>query len=316
MGATGHDVHIDWLLSEMAIDYRPEGFIADQIFPTVAVQHQSNLYAVFERSQYMKRMPTARAPGTPARQITREVGSATYFCNNYALSTGVTIEDRSNADPIFVTRLYEGGAQFCLDHLMLDWEIRIASKVTSGSNVGSSSAVSSAWTGDGANPLANMNQAIDNVHYSNGVHPSDVVYGVEAWKSWRRHSTVRNLIFGVNNGGGYPSTEQTAELLGVKRVHIGAAFRDTSGRGLPESLDTIWGDNVLIYYRPDSPSIERPSFGYNFRWTRPGLPNMTVERHPYDSRAKAEQVEVGYYQDEKTTGQSYAFLLVAVNSST
>ena len=43
---------------------------------------------------------------------------------------------------------------------------------------------------------------------------------------------------------------------------------------------------------------------------------MQVERHPYDSRTKTEDVEVGYYQDEKITGASYAFLLTAVNSST
>ncbi len=43
---------------------------------------------------------------------------------------------------------------------------------------------------------------------------------------------------------------------------------------------------------------------------------MTVERHPFDKREKSEEVEVGYYGQEKITGASYGFLITAVNSST
>ena len=315
MGATSHDIHIDALLSEMAIDYRPEGFIADRIFPIVDVDKQFNMFTVFDRRDVLTPVIAERAPGTPARQVTREVGSDLYSCKNFALSYPVTLEDRGNMDPIFVSKLYDRGAEYLLDLLALGWEQRTAYQVTSGSNVGSYSAVSSAWSGAG-NPLADVNQAIDNVTASNGVAPSDVTFGWDAWKSFRRDSTVRNLIFGVNNGGGYPTEAQVAQLLNVKRVTVGGGFLNTAGRGQTEVLRSIWGDNVLVYYRPDAPTIDRPSFGYAFRWNRPGIPNMVVERHPYDSRAKAELVEVGYYQDEKITARSYGFLLRAVNSST
>lgn len=315
MSATSHDVHVDRLLSEMAIDYRPEGHIAGEIFPLVEVQKQSDLYTVFDRGERLRQQNTKRAPGTPARQIVRDVGSDTYFANNYALAHAVTIEDRKNADAVLVSNLYEGGAEYVLDHLLLDWEIRCANQVTNTSNVGSSSAVSSAWDGAGS-PLADVNQAIDNVHYANGMMPSDITFGIEAWKSFRRDDTVRNLIFGTNNGGGYPSVQQAADLLGVKRIHIGGAFQNSADEGQDESLSTIWKDNVLVYYRPDSPTRDRPSFAYNFRWVQPGLPNMVVERHAYDTKTKSELIEVGYYQDEKITGSTYAFLIVACNSST
>lgn len=315
MGATSHDLHIDKLLSEMAIGYRPEGFIADMIFPTVKVGKQSDLYAIFSRADSLRRQDTKRAPATEAKIIHRDVSSATYFANNYALKKSVTIEDRSNADPLYMSQLQEASAQYILDHLMLDWEIRDATQVTNTSNVGSSSAVTSAWDGAG-DPIGNMNTAIDNVRFSNGVRPTDIVYGIDAWNSFRRDSNVRNIIFGNNNGGGYPNTSQVAELLDVDRVHIGGAFQNTGGEGLTESLGSIWGDNVLVYYRPETPTIEKPSFAYNFRWSAPGLPEMQVERHPYSGKTKSEEIEVGYYQDEVITGASYGFLLTAVNSST
>ena len=76
-----------------------------------------------------------------------------------------------------------------------------------------------------------------------------------------------------------------------------------------ESLSKVWGENVLVYHAPSAPSMEEPSFMYSFRWNKPGLPNMTVERHPYDTKKKQDDVECGYYQDEKITGADLAFLL-------
>lgn len=316
MGATSHhDLHVDALLTEMAMGYTPEGSIVERVFPRVDVGKQSDLYVEFSRADKLRHHRTTRTPGARAQRIDITVGSATYYCRNYALAAAVTLEDRANADPIFLDRLINGRAELVLDGLFLDWEIRVANLVTSGTNVGSYSGVSSAWNGAG-NPLGDINTAKDNVHFANGVRPNRIVFGLQAWHSFRRDSTVRNLIFGSNNGGGYPNVDQVRNLLEVDIVEIGGAFQNTAEEGLSENLSTIWGDNVLVYYAPPSPTIERPSLGYTFRWTAPGLANLTVERHPYESRTKSEDLEAGFYQDEKITGASYGFLLASVNSST
>jgi Phage major capsid protein E len=314
--ATGRDLHIDQVLSQMAMGYRPSGFIADMIFPTVSVQKQSDLYLVFDRGDRMRVEDTTRAPGTRARRVTEAVGSNTYFARNFALASPAVLEDKVNADPAHVASVINGKTTFLMDKLLLDWERRIALKVTSGSNVGSSAAVSSGWEGSGSDPIGNLNTAIDNVADSNGVRPNRIVMGLEAWRSFRRHADVRGLIFGTNNGGGYPSLQQAANLLDVEQILVGGAYHNSAQEGQSESLASIWTDQVLVYYAPSAPSKETPSFGYNFRWAAAGLPNMQVERHPYDSNTKSEDIEVGYYQDEKVTGASYAFLLKSVNSST
>lgn len=316
MGSTSHDLHIDAALSEMAIGYRPEGFIADMIFPIVDVAKQSDLYVVWSREDRLRIHDTKRAPGTEAKLIVESVSSSTYFAKNYALKTSVTIEDYKNADPIFLDNLNTGKTELVLDGLLLDWEVRAAKQVTSGTNVGSYSAVGSAWTGSGADPIGDMNIALDNVQYSTGVRPNRVTFGLQAWKAFRRHSTVQNIIFGTNNGGGYPNVEQVKSLLEVDDIQIGGAFQNAAAEGLPENLSLIWNDHVLAYYAPMSPQKERPSFGYSFRWNQPGLPNMQVERHPYDTKRKAQQIEAGYYQDEVITGSTYGFLLTNVTSST
>ncbi len=317
MGATSHDVHIDVALSNMAIGYRPEGFIADTIMPMVPVTKQSDLYYIFSRADRLRRKRTQRSPGAEAQQIDQSVSSASFFAKNYALKAHVTLEDRENADPLILSQIVNGRATLVLDGLMLDWEIRVANQVTSGTNVGSYSGVASGWSGAG-DPISDVNAAIDNVHYSSGIMPNQITFGVEAWKSFRRDSTVRDLIFGTNNGGGYPSRDQVANLFDMPpgSIQVAGAFQNTGDEGLSEALSTIWLDNVLVSYRPATPQVDRPSFAYSFRWSKPGVPNMQVERHPYDRKTKCEEVEVGYYQDEIITGTEYAFLLAAVNSST
>lgn len=317
--ATGRDLHIDVALSNMAMGYRPANFIADMIFPTVQVDKQSNLYLVFDRTDRTRVEDTTRAPGTLARRVTENIGSASYFAKNYALAAAAVLEDKLNADAMQLATLINGKTTYLLDKLLLDWEVRIANLVTSGSNVGSYAAPTSAWnlgggTTNGA-PLANINTAIDNVNGATGMYPNVIAFGLDAWKSFRRDTTVRNLIFGVNNGGGYPSTVQAANLLGVDKVLVGGAYQNTGQENVAESLSAVWKDNVLVFYAPPTPSIDRPSFGYSFRWAAPGLPNMQVERHPYDPRTKSEDIEIGYYQAEVITGKSYGFLLPNVNSN-
>lgn len=316
-GATAENMHIDALLSNVAMNYRPSGMIADMIFPMVPVGKQSDYYAIFTRADALRIEDTARAPDTEANKITRSISSGTYFCDNYALQYPVTIEDKANADPIYTSAIINGRVEFIVDKLGLDWENRIASLVTNTSNVGSSAAVSSGWTDlSNCDALGDINTAIDNVKDSTGMTPNSIVFGESAWRNFRRNSDVRNIINGNNNGGGYANVQQVSDLLEIQNVMVGGAYKNTANVAQSESLSQIWGDNVLVYYSAETPSTERPSFGYSMRWSAPGLPNMQVERHPYDTKRKSESVEVGYYQDEVITGSEYGFLMTAVNSST
>lgn len=308
-GATGRDLYLDVPLTNLVISYRPAGLIGDVIAPVVDVNKQSGAIIEFSQADLLRIPDTKRAPGTEAKKVTVGVSSKTYYCNNYALKMGVTIEDRANADAVYASRLFEGRAQILTDKLALDWENRVALQVTSTSNVGSSAAVASAWTGSGADPLADVNTAIDNVTFSTGYRPNNVTFGLKAWNAFRRHSTVRNLIFGTNNGGGYPNTDQVKNLLQIDNVHVGMGFKNTGEENATLSLSNMWGSNVLVCFNNPTPRQDAPSFMYTYRWIAPGIPNMQVERLPYDPKSKVDEVEVGYYQDEVIVGAAFGFLL-------
>jgi len=317
MGATSQDLHIDTALSEVALGYRPEGFIADMIMPIVNVSKQSDHYVIWSRADRLRKHDTKRAPATEAKRIEENVSSETYYANNYALKSSIPIEDFKNADPIYLDNLNNGKTELVMDGLLIDWEVRVANQVTSGSNVGSYSAVASAWNDGaaGSDPIGDINVMLDNVQYSTGKRPNRLTFGLKAWQVFRRHSDVRNIIFGNNNGGGYASIAQVKDLFEIEDLQVGGAFQNTAGEGLTENLSAIWDDHILAHVTPMSASKDRPSFAYSFRWNQAGLPNFQVERHPYDTKRKAQDLEIGYYQDEKVTGAEYGFLLTNVTSS-
>lgn len=308
------DLHLATWLNQMAIGYQPQGIIADQIFPIIRVGKQSDVYPVFSRQEALTIENTDRAPGTAAKKLTRSVSSGTYFAKNYALKTELTVEDRANMDGALAMELVGGRARYLLNKLYLDWDRRVSNLVNSTSNVGSSATVASAWNGAGT-PITNLWSALDNVKYATGYRPNRVVLGTRAWDSLRRDVTVRNLLFGVNNGGGYPSLDQVRSIFDIDSVLIGASFFNSGNEAQAESVQVIWPDSALISYTAPNPTRDDPSYGYSFRWTGEGLSELNIKVHPYDDVIQAEEIESGYYQDEKITGKEYSFLIRAVNSS-
>ena len=312
--ATGRDLHTDIPLSNVALNYRPMKGIADMIMPVVGVPNQSGFVTEFFRKEALRVERSRRAPGTEANYVDRDVGSKQYFCKNYALKTGVTVEDLANADAAKKSVLFDGAAEFVTNKLWLGWEKRVVDLIST-SNVSSSLGVASKWNGAGA-PLNCINAAIDNVKGLTGYAPNSILFGENAWKSFRRDATVRNLIFGTNNGGGYATEEQVKKIFEVDRVNVQRSVINTGNESQAESLGLVMLDHVLVYYAPLVAGISDPSWAYTYRWDVPGVPALQAERHPYDDRKKSYEVEVGLYQDERVTGADYGFLVLSVNSNT
>jgi len=321
-GATGHDLHIDQHLSNVAINYEPKGMIADVIAPIVKVPKQSDNYIIWDHADAFRVEDDKRAPGTEANKIERSVSSETYFADNYALKMPLNLEDRENMDPVFVGEMREGRTKFIKSKLMLSWEQRAAQLCTSGSNVGSYATVDSDWiehANGNSDPLGDCWTALNNVADSMGYRPNRCIMGDTAWRNFRRHADVIDIIHGNTGAAGskgvrYASREQFKAIFEIEEFLIGAAYYNSADEGQSASLSLLWDDYVLWYYAPASPSIEEPSFMYSFRWNKPGLPNMIAERHPFDPKTKSEEIELGYYQDEKITAKNLGFLMTHVTS--
>lgn len=310
----GRTIHVDQHLSNVAINYQQDRWIGEAVFPVVPVGKQSDTYVIHEQADLFRSPDTKRSRGTEAHKITSQVSSASFYCENYALKSDITIEDRANADPIFVRQLEEGKVRRVTDGLLLDWEKRLAGtiNVANAANVGSFTAVDSTWTDHvNSNPLENFWTSRDVVRNATGYSPNRMILGVQEWAHFRQNKNVRDSSKNPNVTAGdmMPTVAEVAQFLELDELLVGMAYENTEEEGIAQTLTPVWSGAALLYYAPPAPSIDEPSYGYSFRWSAPGLPNFGVERHPYDSRRHVDEVEVGYYQDEVITSLPLSFLM-------
>lgn len=316
MSTTGRGVHINTPLANVAIAYRPEGMIVDQIAPVVNVNKQADSFYKWEIADAFRIWDANRAPATEANVIERNMSSDTYFAKNYALKDRVPYEDIENADAGMLFTERSARIEHIKDMLMLGMEQRVALKCTSGSNVGSYSAVASAWDDyTNSDPILDINTGINNVEDSTGYRPNSIILSRSAWRHLRNHDDIISRVFGqqTTGNGRVVKPANIADLFELERVLVGGAYYNTADRNQSASLSALWGDHVLVYYAPTKPRKDKPSFMYSFRWNK----IMNMQAYIYQlQKSKAEEVELGYYQDEKITASTLGFLITNVTSST
>ena len=312
--ATGRDVHIDGPLADLLINYRPAGSIVDMVFPIVDVAKQSDMYYEFTQADLWRIPDTKRSPLTMAKMVDLNVSTGTYFAKNYALATGVSLEDLTNADQVL--NLRQSKSMFVQDLLTLDWEDRVATLVINSANVSTWTSATSLWSDTvNSNPLLDIDRAKEQVRGVTGYTPNRIVFGWQAWRYFKLNTEVRKVLFPAANavaGPGIPNMNHVKALFDFEEVLVGGTMKNTAAEGLAQSLSDIWGPHALVYYAPPTVAKDRPSYGYSFRWARPGLPNLVVENYGFDRRLKGEILEIGFYQDEKITGKNFASVVGSV----
>ena len=318
---TGKELHINVPLSNIAINYQDTIDLAGVIAPIVRVQKQADSYYKFSVAEAYAIENDVRAPGTEPNRITRSVTSETYFCKNYALADFLTYEDAVNVDAGLILTSRESRTRWLKRKLIQGNNYRLSLQCTSGSNVGSYSAVGSNWsdgtTGHSA-PYTDIKTAINNVcgvigeEYRNDL---TIVFGKTAWQEYRDHADIRTLVYGTAGtgpNGRIVKQEQVKELHEVKRVYVANAMYNTVQEGQTASLSCMWDVDVLICYTPDQPSIDVPSFMYTFMWPRVMDMQAMIHQVP---RSYREDIHVGWYLDNKITCAQAGFIISDVRSS-
>lgn len=314
--ATGRDLHVDQLLTQIAINYRPQNMIADQIAPIVNVQKETDLYPVFNRGEAFAIEKTQRARGAQANRITRSVSSANYSAKNYALAYDVYIEDRANMDAAYQFELDAGAVRYLQNKLMLDWDRRTLLLAVAG--VSTTFLTGSSWIGaTQGDPVSMIWRMQEQVQSVTAQKPNSLIFGWRAWNLARRNSNFRSFVQGLNNGGGNLSREQIRQAFEVDRLLVADGFYNPANENQTATFSNYFpADAVMAYYAPLAPSREEPSFLYSFRWVNPQLGTpMAAMRHEYESRTRVEGIECQYYQDEKITGSEYGVILTGVGSA-
>lgn len=310
---TTRDVHIDVPLSNIALEaFRDGSFVAPALFPVVPVGKQSDGYYVLNKGDWLRNpTSTLRAPKTSPRRVEFSVSTDTYFATNYALAGENAFETLANADNPIALR--QRTVRKVVADLMRDAEVRVASKVTSISNVGSGVALTGAakWSDYlSSDPISDIDSGHAFIHDTTGVIANTLLLDYNTAKIVRRHPVMLDMY--KYTQGGFLKDAELRECFSVERIIIGNAIRNAANEGGANSMVNVWGNNALLcYVDPAAPSLQTSTFGLGFRWESPDLPAPMVARvyNDPDPGKKLELCEVGYYQDEKIVARDLAYLV-------
>lgn len=315
--SVGRALHVDVPLSNVLLNRRPEGFIADQFIPITPVDKQSNMYYRFRHGEWARFEAglTLRAPRSEPRKVHFSVSSDTYFCNNYALGTDWAVEDQVNADMILNWANNHG--VFLMDRLMMDYEWRIAQFAVTTSNVRTVTLTSCGWFNAGAPIYRELLDQKENFRRATGMTPNTMVIPETLSRFIKTNSQLNAVLFGTN--GGVPTLQQLAGLLEIERVLIpkvqANTFNETETVNGSWSYSDVWGtDSIWMAHTKTLPGMMTDTWIQAFRWTDPalGVP-MAAERFPYDAKRKCYDMQVGYYQGEKVVSPDLGMRII-VNS--
>lgn len=290
-GPTKSSVHIDTAMSNISIAYRNENYIAEQIFPNVPVQHQSDKYFVFDKASWFRNEAGPRAPGTRGPQVEYTLSSSVYACKPVSATKVVPDEMVDNADAPLQPR--RDATEFATDKVLLYLEVDVASNVFgdslwSASGERGTSSGSLYWSNDASDPIGDVEKAREELVSAIGREPNAMVIGRQVWTSLANHPDLLDRVKYTERGVLTPQAVQA--MFQIPRMLIGNAIYTTSAEGTSATYSWIWGKYAWIGWVPPNAGLMVPAAGYVLSWK-----NRVVERfRREEEKSDAVRCEMNY----------------------
>jgi hypothetical protein len=286
----------------VSIAYRNTTYIANQVFPIVGVENQSDKYYIFDKGAWFRIADRARrAPGVRAARIDYSLSTGSYLCIEYSLAKGVPDETRKNADNPLNPETE--AVQFTTDALLRLQEDRVATLVlTNGStNWANVATPSTKWDDDTSDPVGDVETGRTTVAKTIGVLPNTLVMGFDVWSALKQHPDLLDRIKYTERGILTPDI--AAGIFEVENILVGTAVKEKALEGATGSMAYIWGEEAALIYVPANPGLMTPAAGYTFSW----LP-FAAERYREDQE-KQDVFAVAHSVDERITGSDAGYCL-------
>ena len=320
---TPSSVHIDAPLTNLTIAYVQDqnNFVADKVFPTVAVERQSDKYYEYDRANMNRSGDVKKlAPRTEVNRIGQKVSNTSYFADVYGL--GMDFDEQTLANEDTALDIRASGAQTLTTRLLIHREEQFASTFFSAGVWGTQTTPANLWSDyTNSTPLVDVTTASRTMQLkSGGFKPNTMVVGKEVRDILVNHPKVLARL----NGG---STVQNpalvtdnmlAQIFEVENFYVMEAVQNSAAEGIAESNAFIGGKHALLVHGPKNAGLMVPAAGLTFAWnTLEGVNNLgvTVESFSDDALKRqqvAEHIQVKMSYDMKVTGTDLGYFFNTV----
>lgn len=288
-------VHVDSLLTDISVAFVQSStkYVATRVFPSVPVMKRSDLYATYDRGDFLRDEVERRTVGGSVVRLGYRTGTDTYIAEEWGAAHAIDDQVRANADAPFSPEM--DAVKFLVQKMLIKREVEFVNNYMGTGIWGVDSSGGSdftQWSNAASTPIEDIhNQAIA-IESETGLLPNKLVVGRQVWFDLKNHP---DIVDRVKYTSGAPiDVDIVARLMGLDQILVASAVRNTRGEGLTVDGAHIAGDDALLVYAPASPGLMVPSAGYTFEWTGlvPGAANGQVVERYRDEDAVSDIVRV------------------------
>lgn len=329
---TPGDVHVNVPLTNISIAFMQaqQNFIADQIFPSIPVEKQSDRYYTYDRGYFNRDELQVRAPGTETKGGDFTVDNTpTYFTPVYGFHHDIDDQRRANSDAVLnpdreATELVSMKALIKREKAWVSAFFGTGIWTTERAGVASGPTGTQYLRWDVANstPVEDIRAGITSVLESTGMEPNCLVLGKRVYDKLIDHAEIvdrvkYNQVIGAAPGGvARVDNTALATLFGLQKVLVMKAVENTAAEGQTNVHSFIGGKQALLAYAAPSPGLMTPSAGYTFSWTGylgAGAAGQRIKRFRMEHLA-SDRVEIEMaFQQKLISADLGAFFLNAVS---
>lgn len=321
---TTNQTHVDVALSQLAIAYpQPDLVFRDEVFPIVPVDKRSGIYFKHSKQRFRQVLDTG-APGADPNELILELDQrGNYYCDPHKLNLPTPDEVEENADP---------GADLDIENMLLLTEgVRLNEEISgaallSTTNISQNTTLSgtSQWSDFvNSDPFLVIDQKKTTIRNATGVLPNRMLIPEVVYLTIRNHPKLIDRVKYTGAGLRNPLTpEELATAFGVEKIVIAAGLKNTALEGRADSLTSIWGKNVVLYYKAAAPGRRIVSLGYTFMWMvqtgangrltgnmATNTPGMLIKRWREEGR-DVDSMGIRYYYAQQFIEVNCAYLFV------
>jgi hypothetical protein len=262
---TKNEVHVNKPLTNISVAYMQDlnAFVADQVFPKVAVAKQSDRYIVYDKADFYRDEMKLRAPASESAGAGFRIDNTpTYYCAVYALHKDIDDQLRANVDePI---NLDEDTTKFLTQKMMLKKDKIFVENYFKTGVWGTDYTPSTLWSAANSTPVKDIDAQKDSVYKKTGYMPNVLVVTSDVHTVLKNHPDVLDRVKYTQQAT--ISEQLLASLFGVQKYLVLRTIENKAAEGASADFDFLASKKALLVYAASAPSLMTPSAGYSFVW--------------------------------------------------
>lgn len=262
-------LHVDRALSNLSIAYKPQKFIAEELFPPFPCDNRSNVYFVESDDQFRDEDDVSRPGDTPG-EIEWTEANTPFKCDSHRRQKFISDDEWSSADQAI--RLETAAVHQLTEQTKVRKEsnaVRMLEAAVTATTLTKRTAGSGGvkyLEDTSLDPVAYFDSEKEVIALKIGQVPNTLMLSRPVFRKLRNHPAVVGRVTGAATlSDSRVTLDQLKNLFEVDRILIGEAIRITSQEGKTAVKTFIWGYYALLAYC-ESPGIRALTFGQTFQW--------------------------------------------------